>query len=96
MALSAHPGQRRPSFQPELLVRQSVAQPSDSAVGPTSNPPNALEVGPQKQEGLQKPKPKVSLRADGWWVVDQDEHDLAGPFSTIAQVEDYLDWHSNQ
>jgi hypothetical protein len=91
-------GQSDPSKQtnPTDPSKESVAKPSDDS-GAFMN-----RVDPAKLSSALKPaKPsqvgrKVCRRADGWWVVDEQEVEVAGPFTTLLEVEAFLDWECNQ
>jgi hypothetical protein len=83
------------------------AGPVDSSAGSVAKPPDDSgafmnRVDPTKLSSALKPtKPsqvgrKVCRRVDGWWVVDERDVEVAGPFTTLTEVEAFLDWESNQ
>jgi len=93
MALSTHPGYKKPTVESERLVGPVVEQSGDSGVisrDATSRPADfrkAIAPGDTSE---------VSLRTDGWWVADHRGNDRAGPFKSLAELEGYLDWEDNQ
>jgi hypothetical protein len=93
MALSTHPGYKKPTGQLERLVGPLVEQSGDSDVISCDATSPSADFRKAKARGYTS---KISLRTDGWWVLDQREADLAGPFKSLAELEGYLDWEDNQ
>jgi hypothetical protein len=88
-------GSGKPKTQSGRLVRP-VAELTSKSGDVRSDALGADPASGPEPGKLAEAKSKVSLRADGWWVVDLQGADVAGPFKTLSEVEDHLDWKSNQ
>ena len=94
MALSAHPVGKMPKIDCGRSVGQMPESSVDSGIISHGSTPSRAQ--PVQKLKATEVKYKTSLRDDGWWVVDDNDVDVAGPFKTISIVQDYLDWCSNQ
>ena len=74
----------------------SSAHVPDSSEG-TATHVDAPRSAPDSPPVSSSPvKLKVALRADGWWVENQQGDNAAGPFRALSEVQNYLDWLDNQ
>jgi hypothetical protein len=50
-------------------------------------------MGMESGQPLPEDAKQVIARDDGWFIVGPDGGEIAGPFVTLDDVEDYLDAH---
>ncbi|HLW66829.1 MAG TPA: hypothetical protein VKS79_16060 [Gemmataceae bacterium] len=105
MALSTHdPGCDKAGSQ--TGEPKATAQPGQSAaaISPPKDDSGAFlyQKDPTKLVDAFQPTKtpgagrNVRRRPTGWWIVDDCDVEIAGPFQALADVEAYLDWESNQ
>ena len=50
----------------------------------------------EEREPVSKPPPTITHRHDGWVLVGDTGEVIVGPFRTLQELEDWMDWRDNQ